>query len=110
LLILGGISGAGMTTALEAYRPILMVVTFGFLGLAFYLTYRPRGGAAVSAAANGRSKIMTANKVMLWTVTVVAAVFLFCPQYFSGLFAAEGEFTADMQRTVLKVEGMTCPG
>ena len=108
MLILGGISGAGMTTALEAYRPIFMVVTFAFLGLAFYLTYRPRQGPA----ATGRSKIMKMNKVMLWAVTVVAAVFLFCPQYFnfSGLLAAEGEFTADMNRTVLTVEGMTCPG
>ncbi len=96
-----------MTAALETYRPILTAVTFGFLGLAFYLTYRPRGGAA---AASGRSKIMTANKVMLWAVTVLAVVFLFCSQYFTGLFAAEGEFTPDMQRTVLKVAGMTCPG
>ena len=96
-----------MTAALATYRPIFMIVTVGFLALAFYLTYRPRRG---SAGADGRSKIMAMNKVMLWTVTVFVAVFLFCPQYVSGLFAAEGEFTADMNRTVLTVEGMTCPG
>jgi hypothetical protein len=28
--------------SMETYRPIFMVVTFGFLGLAFYFTYRPR--------------------------------------------------------------------
>ena len=91
---------------MEAYRPLLMVVTFAFLGVAFYFTYRPRG----AAAASGTSKIMTANKVMLWTVTVMAAVFLFFPQYFTDLMAAEGQFTSDMQRSVLTVEGMTCPG
>ena len=28
--------------SMETYRPIFMVVTFGFLGMAFYFTYRPR--------------------------------------------------------------------
>ncbi len=31
-----------MKGSIETYRPIFMVVTFGFLGMAFYLTYRPR--------------------------------------------------------------------
>ena len=91
-----------MTAALEAYRPIFMGVTFAFLGVAFYFAYRPRSGA--------RSRMMVVNKVMVWCVTVVAAVFLFFPQYFSGLAVAEGDFTAGMKRTVLSVEGMTCPG
>lgn len=95
-----------MMTALEAYRPFLMVVTFGFLGFAFYLTYRP-GRAAVGT---GPGKIMAMNKVMLWAVTAVVVFFLFCPQYLTRLVSAEGGFTADMNRTVLTVEGMTCPG
>ena len=93
-------------TALEAYRPIFMVVTVGFLGMAFYLIYRPRPAATQNAS----SKIMTMNKVMIWTVTVVAAFFIFCPQYFTGLASADAGFTPDMKRTVLTVEGMTCPG
>ena len=106
MLILGGISGAGMMTVMESYRPIFMVVTFAFLGMAFYLTYRP----SRAAAGNGRSKIMTMNKVMLWCVTGVAVLFLFWPQYFTRLASTDGGFTADMNRTVLTVEGMTCPG
>ena len=31
-----------LTASLETYRPVFMVVTFGFLGTAFYLAYRPR--------------------------------------------------------------------
>lgn len=91
---------------MESYRPIFMVVTFAFLGLAFYLTYRPRQGAA----GNGRSKIMTMNKIMLWCVTAIALFFLFCPQYLTRLASADGGFTDDMKRTVLTIEGMTCPG
>lgn len=53
---------------------------------------------------------MTLNKVMLWSVTVVAAVFLFCPQYVIGLVTNDEGFRGDMTRTVVAVEGMTCPG
>ena len=113
LLILGGISGAGMITAVERYRPILMGVTFVFLGAAFYLSYRPRrtksGGDESSSATYGRrrSKMMTFNRIMLWAVTAIVVVFLFFPQAFTGLFAASSEFTVDMDRTVLTIEGMT---
>ena len=127
VLILMGLSGAGMVTMLEAYRPMFMVVTFGFLGTAFYFTYRPRRAAAGQdccstqtaepdccspAAQQGRRlNMMTLNKSMLWVVTAMAVVFLFFPQYVTGLLAPDnGEFTADMNRTVLAVEGMTCPG
>jgi hypothetical protein len=50
------------------------------------------------------------NKIMLWAVTVMAVVFLFFPQAITGLFASGTEITADMDRTVIKVVGMTCPG
>ncbi|MFT7639165.1 MAG: hypothetical protein ACI9G1_000895 [Pirellulaceae bacterium] len=79
-----------------------MVVTFGFLGAAFYLTYRPRG-----TSAGARSTIMKLNKMMLWAVTVVAVVFLFFPQAVTGWLGDGDEFTSDMDRTVITVEGMT---
>mgnify|MGYP007026207506 CR=1 FL=1 len=79
-----------------------MVVTFAFLGVAFYLTYRRRGAATARA-----SKVMAFNKVMLWAVTVIVAVFLFFPQLTTNLFATSDEFTANMERTVITVEGMT---
>lgn len=46
LLLTVGVSGAGIASALEAYRPIFMAVTFSFLAMAFYFTYRPRNVAA----------------------------------------------------------------
>ncbi len=87
-----------------------MVVTFGFLGFAFYFTYRPRRATTVGnggAPASRRSSIMTFNKVMLWAVTVFAVVFLFFPQTMTDLLASPDEFTSDMDRTVISIEGMT---
>ena len=105
-----------MTAVMQEYRPIFMVVTFAFLGLAFYLTYRPRRIATTAADNSGlsstsrsgsRSNIMTMNKVLLWAVTVIAVVFLFFPQAFTSFGTANDEFTFDMDRTVLNIEGMT---
>lgn len=105
-----------MTQALEEYRPYFIVVTFSFLAAAFYMTYRPRraaGGEVEDCCAptpGRRFNMMTMNKIMLWAVTVMAVVFLFFPQVITGLFADSGEFTADMDQSVIKVIGMTCPG
>ena len=119
LLIVFGVSSAGMVATLEAYRPLLMVVTFGFLGTAFYFTYRPKGikvgeeDCCPPEAAGGRRRfnMMTMNKVMLWAVTAMAVVFLFFPQFVTGLFSPDnGTITPDMNRVTLTVEGMTCPG
>ena len=49
VLLAVGVSGAGIASTLEAYRPLFMTVTFGFLGAAFYFTYRPKKGAAANA-------------------------------------------------------------
>ena len=51
--------------------------------------------------------MMTLNKIMLWAVTVIACVMLFSPQAVSNLFTSSDEFSADMQRTVIQIEGMT---
>ncbi len=120
LLLAVGVSGAGIASALEAYRPLFMTVTFGFLGMAFYFTYRPRRAASAaadccspSAEANGKRRfnMIAFNKVMLWTVTVMAVVFLFCPQFVTGLISTGSDkITADMTSTKIKVVGMTCYG
>ena len=119
LLLIFGVSSAGMIAAIEEYRPFMMVVTFSFLGMAFYFTYRPKKVAAgqedccAPAASSGRRRfnMVTMNKVMLWAVTAVAIVFLFFPQFVTGMLASDtGEFTADMDRTTVKIAHMTCFG
>ena len=92
-----------------------MVVTFGLLGLAFYLTYRPTRVAASrhdNRKASGfershRSTLLTMNKVILWVVTLLVIVFLFFPERETGLFTSSDMFTADMDRCVINIEGMT---
>lgn len=129
VLLAVGVSGAGIASALEAYRPLFIVVTFGFLGPAFYLTYRPRKTAACAShaccateptdanecctpAAKRRFNLMAFNKVMLWVVTALAVAFLFFPSYVGRLVGSGTgpALTADMNQTLFRVEGMTCEG
>jgi copper chaperone CopZ len=134
VLLAVGVSGAGIASTLEAYRPIFIVVTFGFLSAAFYFTYRPGRPAVAQAAVGGaadccarqpaaaedccatpgkrRFTMMAMNKVMLWVVTVLAVAFLFFPKYVGVLLGTGGRtvVTTHMNRVVFKVEGMTCEG
>lgn len=127
VLLAVGVSGAGIAATLEEYRPYFMVITFGFLGAAFYYTYRPKKAAAVgehdccatkpAAAedccppATGGFNMMTMNKVMLWGVTVMAVAFLFFPSYVGAVIGGDGKTVTDnMNRAVFQVEGMTCEG
>jgi len=50
---------------------------------------------------------MSFNKIMLWVVTAIAVVFLFFPQRLEELTGARDEFTDDMVRSVIRIEGMT---
>lgn len=128
VLLAVGVSGAGIAATLEAYRSLFIVVTIGFLGAAFYFTYRPKkmaidtehGCAAASTkgadccapVARERFTGRTLNKAMLWVVTVMAAVLLLFPSWVGTLFGtgAESAGTEGMNRIVLKIEGMTCEG
>ena len=136
VLLAVGVSGAGIASTLEAYRPYFMVVTFGFLGAAFYFTYRPNKAAAGSSGdccttepathdccstepvtptdccapkADRRFSMMTLNKAMLWVVTVLAVAFLFFPSYVGAFLGGDGTtVTEDMNRAVIKLDGMAC--
>ena len=37
-----GIGSIGIFSSLEKYRPLFMIITFAFIGTAFYLTYRKK--------------------------------------------------------------------
>ncbi len=107
---------------LQEYRPWLMVVTFGFLGLAFYLSYRPSvsrllrrrasaeavpGDAASAEAGGTRRTLLAVNRIMLWIVTAIVLLFVFVPQTVWQSPATGGGLTADMQQTLIQIEGMT---
>lgn len=134
-LLAVGVSGVGIAATLETYRPLFIVVTFGFLAAAFYFTYRPKkaaseaghgccppgpsAGAGADAdccapAKKSRFSMVAMNKVMLWAVTVLAVAFLLFPHYVGALVGTSGGqsavVTPDMTRAVLQIEGMTCQG
>jgi copper chaperone CopZ len=121
----------GIASMLEAYRPAFIVLTFGFLAAAFYFTYRPRKGVTSSkeCCATGsvccpptgtvrprQFSVLAFNKVMLWSVTVLAVAFLFFPSYVGLLLAGRSDAGAVSQddplirQTVIAVEGMHCEG
>ncbi len=129
VLLALGVSGAGIAATLETYRPLFIVVTFGFLAAAFYFTYRPKNRGAegdccttepaagaedcCAPPSTGRKlNMMTLNKVMLWVVTVLAIAFLLFPSYVGALLGTNDAHavTSDMRRTVIEIEGMTCEG
>ena len=121
LMLLGlGVSGAGIASTLEAWRPIFITLTFGFLASAFYFTYRPQTPAsnksceADDCCAPGRSSrfnMRTLNKLMLWVVTLFAIAFLFFPSYVGSIFGTESsQVTSEMEQVVFNIEGMTCGG
>jgi len=129
VLLAVGVSGAGTAATLEVYRPLFIVVTFGFLGAAFYFTYRPKkatasaghgccatepaeGDACCVPAGKRPFNMMALNKVMLWVVTVLAVAFLFFPSYVGLLFGTGDDVvvTESMNRSVFQIDGMTCEG
>jgi len=126
LLLAAGVSGAGITSTLESYRPLLMLVTFSFLAAAFYFTYRPRKSAAgskhdccaavevedgCSSTTKRRFHWIAMNKIALWGVTIMAIAFLLFPNYVGALLGSDGStVTANMNRSVFAIEGMTCEG
>lgn len=116
VLLAFGVSGAGIAGTLDTYRPLFIVLTFGFLAAAFYFTYRPRKVASasedccatpnptsknraaspsedccvVTPATKSRFSMMTLNKAMLWVVTVMAVAFLFFPSYMKFFMSGGG--------------------
>ncbi|MGH8003578.1 MAG: mercuric transporter MerT family protein [Limisphaerales bacterium] len=109
-----GLGSFGFAATLEKWRPLFMTVTFGFLGLAFYFTYRKRE----VACEDGTCKVKTAGKaqkITIWTVATLAIALAFYPQWGPalGIGAAKApaiQATQAYQTLELGVSGMTCEG
>jgi copper chaperone CopZ len=123
VLLMFGVSGAGIAGALDAFRPWFIASTVVCLTTAFYFTYRPRRLASASEAccaapsltSQRRLNMTMWNKVMLWGVTVLAVAFLFFPNYMkfflTGGGTGEPALNSPLVRTTtFSVEGMTCEG
>lgn len=84
---LTGFSILGASALFDAWRPYLLGLTFGLLGLGFYFAYRPRkeqctpGSACAAMPATKRS-----GHLMLWLATAAVVLFVAFP-YYSGAVA-----------------------
>lgn len=115
LLILFGMSAAGISGFFDAYRLYFLGATALLLATGFYFTYfRKEKCEPGSACAVPNQKLVRFNKVMLWIATVVILLFALFPNYFA-LLASVGDRDAqvtvnvDEDRIVrLQITGMTC--
>ncbi len=111
VLVSLGATGAwiGNLSALEPYRPLFMMATAGFLGLAFFRVYRAEPAACEPGSACERPTTKRATKASLWFVTCVVAG-LFAAPYVVGQLAASTEEAASVRTdsVTLTVDGMTC--
>ncbi len=119
LLLLFGFSGGVAAARFEAWRPVLLPVTFVLLALGWYFTLRP----AVSGAARATDgadccpprrqrgfSLRTFNLGLLAVATVMTLAFAFFPNYVGVLVPPENPMPATGHDVVLGIEGMTCAG
>jgi mercuric ion transport protein len=114
LLLALGVGGAWASSlrVLEPYRPILIALTLGFLGFAFYRAYRTPAGAA--CAPDGSCTVprgARVSRIALWIITPIILALLAFPYLAPHVFAGtstKGATNVATKQAVLKVEGMTC--
>ena len=113
LILVGlGFSGAwiGNLASFERYRPLFMLIAFGFLAFAFYKVYsKPKGECCQTDSYCANPKADRMNKIALWGVTVLIVGMLISPNMIPIL--ASNNNTAQstpVKQVVLNVEGMTC--
>ena len=82
VLLGAGIVGAAAFFA--AWRPLLLVITFGLLGAGFYFAYAgPREAACEPGSACEQPASKRAGRVWLWIATALVVLFAAFP-YYSG--------------------------
>lgn len=73
------ISGLAFATALEPYRPYFLGVTAIFLTGGFYFAYRPQKEECGPDGECAVPQSRRAQRIMLWVVTVLAAILVAFP-------------------------------
>lgn len=121
LFIAFGASGGTLAARFEAFRPVLLPLTFVLLGLAFYFTYRRPKAVAACEGEESRDcpperstgfTVKRLNKIMLWVVAAFVLAFAFFPNYV-GVVLGGGESATTPPQTGevewrLAIDGMTC--
>ena len=83
---LTGVSILGASALFDAWRPYLLGLTFGLLGLGFYFAYRPRREQCAPGSACAIPTTNRSGRLMLWLATAAVVLFAAFP-YYSGAVA-----------------------
>ncbi len=83
---LTGFSILGASALFDAWRPYLLGLTFGLLGLGFYFAYRPRQEQCAPGSACAMPVTKRSGRLMLWLATATVVLFATFP-YYSGAVA-----------------------
>ncbi|MFN8006777.1 MAG: mercuric transporter MerT family protein [Terriglobia bacterium] len=116
---LTGFTIMGASTAFAEWRPYLLMLTFGMLGLGFYFAYRPAKGECEPGGVCERPIPKRSGRLMLWLATAAVIAFAAFP-YFSGpvseFLLSHSNATAvqtmlgtpNLQHSSIVIEGMDC--
>ena len=83
---LTGFSILGASALFDTWRPYLLALTFGLLGLGFYFAYRPRKEQCAPGSTCPMPVINGSGRLMLWLATAAVVLFAAFP-YYSGAVA-----------------------
>jgi len=114
---LTGLSILGASALFAAWRPFLLIVTFGLLGLGFYFAYRPRREQCAPGSACVVPSTRLSDRLILWLATAAVLLFAAFP-YYSGQVAdlqlshipaaRTPQPAAQVVHATLEIEGMDC--
>jgi MerT mercuric transport protein len=83
---LTGFSILGASALFDAWRPYLLGLTFGLLGLGFCVAYRPQNAQCAPGSACSMPATKRSGRLMLWLATVAVILFATFP-FYSGAVA-----------------------
>lgn len=78
-----GVGSAALGAKLEPFRPYFIGLTVALLGFALYQAYKPQHCEPGEACALPQSR--RRSRIVLWVVSVIAALLLAFPYYISWL-------------------------
>jgi copper chaperone CopZ len=115
IMVATGVSAVGLSGFFEQYRPVFLVVAAAFLGVGFYLNYRPQKQSchADGSCETSSPRLRRWNLGMLWVSTALVAALAMFPHYVGSLFGTDAATANEVQSAqllTLDIDGMTCAG
>ena len=83
---LTGFSVLGASALFDAWRPYLLGLTVGLLGMGFYFAYRPKKQVCAPGSVCAMPATNRSGRLMLWLATAAVVLFATFP-YYSGAVA-----------------------